>query len=126
MKNFSNVKLIVSDFDGIFTDGKLTVFSDGKTSKQIDYKDIMAVSIILKKDIKFAILSGEKSSAIDILKEKFPQIETFQNERKKIHILKALTEKYNIKPENIIYIGDDINDKDCLEYVKYPVTLPNA
>ncbi len=126
MKNFSNVKLIVSDFDGIFTDGKLTVFSDGKTSKQIDYKDIMAVSIILKKDIKFAILSGEKSSAIDILKEKFPQIETFQNERKKIHILKALTEKYNIKPENIIYIGDDINDKDCLEYVKYPVTVPNA
>ena len=79
-----NIKLIVSDFDGIFTDGMLEVFSDGRTSKKISYRDIMAVSIIIKKGIKFAILSGEKSSAIDILKEKFPQIDSFQNEEIKL------------------------------------------
>ena len=78
-----NIKLIVSDFDGIFTDGMLEVFSDGRTSKKISYRDIMAISVILKKGIKFAILSGEKSSAIDIIKEKFPQIDSFQNERNK-------------------------------------------
>ncbi len=121
-----NIKIIVSDFDGIFTDGKLTVFSDGRTAKQIDYKDIMAISIILKKNIKFAILSGEKSAAIDILKEKFPAIDTFQNERNKIQILKSLLDKYKLEPENTIYLGDDINDIDCLKYVKYPVTVQNA
>ena len=77
-----NIKLVVSDFDGIFTDGKLEIFSDGKTSKKIDYKDIMGIAIILKKGINFAIISGEKSFAIDILKEKFPNIDVFQNERK--------------------------------------------
>ena len=125
--NFSNdIKLIVSDFDGIFTDGKLTVYSDGRTSKVVDYSDIMAVSIILKKGIKFAILSGEKSAAIDIMKEKFPSIETFQNERNKISILKMLSEKYNINPQNIIYIGDDINDIECLKFSGNPVSVPNA
>ncbi|MCD7740050.1 MAG: hypothetical protein LUH11_01710, partial [Candidatus Gastranaerophilales bacterium] len=70
-----NIKIFISDFDGIFTDGKLTVYSDGTTSKQICYKDIMAVSNLLKKGIKFAVISVEKSAAIDILKEKFPSID---------------------------------------------------
>ena len=39
----NNIKIVISDFDGIFTDGKLTVYSDGRTSKVIDYKDIMAI-----------------------------------------------------------------------------------
>lgn len=126
MKNISNIKLFVCDFDGIFTDGKLTVFSDGKTCKKIDYKDIMAISNILKKDIIFAIISGEKSSAIDVLKEKFPKIKTFQNERKKLQILQSLLEKYDINPENVVYMGDDINDIDCLSIVGYPITVPDA
>lgn len=127
-KNFSidDIKLVVSDFDGIFTNGKLTVFSDGLTAKQIDYHDIMAVAILIKRNIKFAILSGENSKAIDILKEKFPQIDTFQNERNKIQVLKDLLTKYNLTPKNVIYLGDDINDIECLSYVENPVTVPNA
>lgn len=127
-KNFlpKNIELIVSDFDGIFTDGKLEVFSDGRTSKKIDYKDIMGVANIVKRGIKFAVLSGEKSAAIDILKEKFNTIEAFQNERNKIGVLKSLLDKYNIAPENVIYLGDDINDIECLKYVGCPISVPNA
>ena len=121
-----NIKIVVSDFDGIFTDGKLTVFSDGKTSKNVDYKDIMGIANILKKGIKFAIISGEKSAAIDILKEKFPTIYTFQNERKKIQVLTTLLEENNINPEDAIYIGDDINDIECLNLVGNPFTVANA
>lgn len=120
------IKMVVSDFDGVFTDGKLTIYSDGTTSKNVDYKDIMAIANILKKDIKFAIISGETSAAIDIIKTKFSTIDAFQNERKKINVLKSLMEKYNILPENIIYIGDDINDIECLEFVSYPATVQDA
>ena len=126
MKTLKNIKLFVCDFDGIFTDGSLTVYSDGKTSKKIDYKDIMAIANLLKKDIKFAVISGEKSAAIDVLKEKFPTVEIFQNERKKYEVLISLMNKYNISSENTVYMGDDINDIQCLEHVKFPVTVPNA
>ncbi len=125
LKN-KNIKLVVSDFDGIFTDGKLTVYSNGLTSKVIDYQDIMAIANILKRDIKFAVISGEKSAAIDTLKEKFPLIETFQNERNKISVLKQLLEKYNINKENTLYIGDDINDIECLQYAGNSATVMNA
>ncbi len=120
------IKIFISDFDGIFTDGKLTVYSDGKTSKQVSYRDIMAVANIIKSDIRFAVISGEKTAAIDIMKEKFPSIDTFQNERNKINVLKSLLQKYNIEPENVLYMGDDINDIKCLEYVGYPVTVKDA
>ncbi len=126
MQKKEDIKIFISDFDGVFTDGKLTVYSDGKTSKQISYKDIMAISNLLKKGIKFAVISGEKSYAIDVLKKKFPSIDIFQNERKKVDILKKLLKKYNLKPENALYMGDDINDIECLKYVAFPVTVNDA
>ncbi len=123
---FKDVKFVISDFDGIFTDGKIEIFSDGKTSKRVDYRDLMGLAVILKRGIKFAIISGDTSVAIDLIKQKFPQIETFQNEHKKIDVLKNLIAKYGFSRDNVIYLGDDINDKDCLSYVKYPVTVQNA
>ena len=49
-----------------------------------------------------------------------------QNERKKIETIKKLIEKYNLSPENTLYMGDDINDIECLQYVTFPVTVNNA
>lgn len=120
------IKLFISDFDGVFTDGKLTVYSDGSTSKKLDYKDIMAIANLLKAGIKVAIISGETSAAIDILKQKFPSIDVFQNIRNKMQILQELLKKYNLTSENIFYIGDDINDIECLKFAKVPFTVQNA
>lgn len=125
-KKFENIEIVVCDFDGIFTDGKLEVYSDGRTSKKVDYYDIMGIAILLKRGIKFAIISGEKSAAIDIIKSKFPQVDAFQNERNKIEVYKFLLSKYNIEAKNSIYMGDDINDIQCLSLSGNPVSVPNA
>ena len=122
-RKFQDIKLFVCDFDGIFTDGKLTVYSDGLTSKIIDYKDVMAIANILKAGVKFAVISGETSKAIDIIKEKFPSAETFQNIRNKLEVLKGLVSKYNLQPENVLYAGDDINDAECLKYAGAAFTV---
>lgn len=124
--NKKDIKLFVSDFDGVFTDGKITVYSDGSTSKTLDYKDIMAIANLLKSGIKVAVISGETSCAIDILKQKFPDIEVFQNIRNKLEVLKLLLQKYNLSPENVLFVGDDINDIECLEFVGRAFTVNNA
>ena len=76
--------------------------------------------------INIAIISGENSKAIDYLKMKCPTIEAYQGIRIKIDVLKQLVEKYYLSPEEVVYIGDDVNDIMCLEAVKYKVTVPNA
>lgn len=122
----TSIKLIITDFDGILTDGTITINEDGTTSKRMSYKDLMGIFQAQKAGINIAIISGDKSKAIDIIKEKFPAIEVFQNIRIKIDILKDLVDKYYLTPEEVVYIGDDVNDKMCLETVKYKVTVPNA
>ena len=121
-----DIKLVVSDFDGIFTDGKVRVYSDGTTSKDLDYKDIMGIANILKKGVKFAIISGETSQAISAIKNFFPQIDTFESIRNKKEVFKNLLDKYAISPENSMYFGDDVNDLECLNYCGVPVTVANA
>lgn len=122
----NKIKMVVSDFDGIFTDGSITINHDGSTSKRLSYLDIMAVSMLLKNGYKFAIISGEKSSAIDYLANKFDIQDVHQDIRQKAPVLQALMTKYSLKPNEVAYIGDDFNDIDSLNSVDNRFTVPNA
>ena len=122
----SSIKLIVTDFDGVLTDGSIYIDDNMNTSKKMSYKDLMGIFQAIKSGINIAIISGENSKAIDYLKMKCPTIEAYQGIRIKIDILKQLVEKYYLTPEEVVYIGDDVNDIMCLEAVKYKVTVPNA
>ncbi len=121
-----DIKVIVSDFDGIFTDGGIFVDDDFKITKKISFKDIMGVSQALKNDFKVVIISGEKSKAVDFIANKFPQLEVYQGERIKLHVLKKIFSDYSLTEKEVLYIGDDVNDIDCLNHVANRVTVPNA
>ncbi len=127
MLKFENeIKLIISDFDGIFTDGSIYISEDGKTSKRLHFMDIMAVSMLLKNGYKFAIVSGENSAASEYLKKKFDLEDVFGGIRIKAPIVEQLLEKYSLKPCEVIYIGDDFNDIGAMKLVSNRVTVPNA
>lgn len=120
------VKMIISDFDGVMTDNCIYVDEDLKISRKINFKDIMAVSLLRKAGIELVFISGENNPLIDLLAERFSLEETHQNIRIKIDVLKAVVEKYNLKPEEFLYIGDDINDIDCLNFSQTKITVPNS
>lgn len=126
LKINNKIKLIVSDFDGIFTDGCVIINQDGSTSKKLSFMDIMAVSMLIKNGYKLAIISGEKSAAIDYLVQKFNLEDVYQGIRVKAPVLLKLMDKYNLKPEEVAYIGDDFNDIEALNLVENRFTVPNA
>ncbi len=121
-----NIKLIVSDFDGVFTDGSIYIDEDFKTTKKINFKDIMGVSQAVKNNLQIVLISGERSKAVDFLTNKFSKLEAHQGIREKFILLKEIIEQKGLTPEEVIYIGDDVNDIDCLKYVKTRITVPNA
>lgn len=120
------IKLVVSDFDGIFTDGSIIINQDGSTSKRLSFLDIMAVSMLIKNGYKFAVISGEKSTAIEYLANKFDLADVYQDIRIKAPVVQALMKKYSLKPYEVAYIGDDFNDIDALNSVENRFTVPNA
>lgn len=121
-----NIKMIITDFDGIFTDNSVIVNEDKSISRRVSFKDLMGVSLLVKNGYKIGFISGEKNPVIEMIADKFNLTEIFMGIRVKIEVLKDILERNNLTPEDVIYVGDDVNDKDCLEYVKTKITVPNA
>lgn len=122
----NTIKFVITDFDGVCTDNCVYIDSKGELSRKLNFKDIMAFSLLKKNGFKVGIISGEKNSAIDKIAETFKIDEVHQNIRIKIDVLKSIIKKYNLKDDEFVYIGDDVNDYDSLCYSKYRVTVPDA
>ncbi len=127
MLNLPNtIKMVITDFDGIITDNCVYIDSKGEMTRKLNFKDVMAFSILKKKGYKIAIISGEGNSAIKVLDAKFNLDEVYENIRIKIDVLKSIIDKYNLKSDEYLYIGDDINDVEALEFAQYKITVPDA
>ena len=120
------IKMVITDFDGVVTDNCVYIANDFTMSRKLNFKDIMAFSILRKNGYKIGIISGEQNAAIETLAKKFQIEEIHQNIRIKIDVLKDIFERYNLSKEEFLYIGDDINDVECLEFAKYKITVPHS
>lgn len=126
MEPLKNIKMVITDFDGIFTDNSVIINEDFSISRKVSFKDVMGVSLLVRNGIEVAIISGEKNSAIELIKQKFKLKEVHMDIRNKLEVLKDILKRNNLSAEEIIFIGDDVNDKECLEYVTRRFTVPNA
>ncbi|MCQ2739931.1 MAG: HAD hydrolase family protein [bacterium] len=120
------IKMVITDFDGIVTDNCVYINDNGEMTRKLNFKDIMAFSLLQKNGYKTGIISGEKNKAIEILSKKFNISEVHQDIRKKVDVLNSIIKKYSLTPEEYVYIGDDVNDFDSLLIAKYAITVPNA
>lgn len=120
------IKFILTDFDGVCTDNCVYIGEDGNMSRKVNFKDIMGFSLLKKNGLNVGIISGEKNAAISKLEEVFKLEEVHQNIRTKIDVVKNIISKYNLALDEIVYIGDDVNDYDSLCYVKHRITVPDA
>ena len=126
LKLSNKIKMVVSDFDGVFTDGSIYISEKNEVQKKLNFKDIMGVSLLVKAGIKFGIISGEKSEILNYFKDKFNLEEIHGGIRQKGIVLDEIMKKYNLKSSEVLYIGDDINDIECLSYVRFPVSVREA
>ena len=61
------IKMVITDFDGVVTDNCVYINDDFSMSRKLNFKDVMAFSILKKNDYMIGIISGEKNAAIEIL-----------------------------------------------------------
>ena len=121
-----SIRMVVTDFDGVITDNCVYINEDFSMSRKLNFKDIMGFFLLKRNGIDISIISGEKNSAIETMAQKFQITEIHQNIRIKIDVLKDSLKKYNLTQEEYVYIGDDVNDLECLNFAKYKITVPHA
>ncbi len=127
MLNLSkDIKMIVSDFDGVFTDGSVYISENNDVQKRLNFKDIMGVHLLITNGFNFGIISGEASNILNYFKNNFNLQEIHGGIRQKGVVLEDIMNRNGLKPEEVLYIGDDINDISAMNLVKYRLAPKNA
>lgn len=112
-----SVKLLVMDVDGTLTDGRIYIDAQGEVMKAFDVRDGYAIAHILPTmGIIPVIITGRSSKIVEQRAKELKITELYQGISDKLSCLKTVAEKYNVQPENIAYIGDDVNDLECIQY----------
>lgn len=121
MKNYKHllpkIKTFIFDVDGVLTDGKILINSDGELLRSFDTKDGYAMKCALVKGFKIAIITGGRNEAV---RERFKElgvIDIYLGAHHKLDAYQDLKDNYDLNPEEILYIGDDIPDIPVMEKV---------
>ena len=112
-----HIKLLIIDVDGTLTDGKIYMGENDEIMKAFDVKDGYGIAHILPKlGIVPVIITGRESEIVANRAAELGISEVYQCVFDKLDTLKTVAEKYECSPDNLAYIGDDINDLPCIEY----------
>ncbi|MCR1959790.1 3-deoxy-D-manno-octulosonate 8-phosphate phosphatase [Thomasclavelia cocleata] len=112
----TNVKMLVMDVDGTLTDGKIYISDQGEVMKAFNVKDGYGIVNLKDHGVIPVIITGRKSMILEKRAEELRINELYQGIGNKIIKLKEVANKYGLSFNEIAYIGDDLNDLDCIKY----------
>lgn len=120
------ISYLVMDFDGVLTDDKVYVDQDGRETVRCSRSDGFGIALLKEKSSIQAMILSRETNPVVTARAKKLDIEVFQSVLNKDLALKSLIEERNLKPEEIIYIGNDLNDLVVLPLVGYFVCPADA
>lgn len=119
-------KLIITDIDGVWTDGGMYYDQTGNEWKKFNTSDSAGVLFCKKLNIPVCIITGENTDIVKRRSDKLKIDFLYQGISNKLEIANALCEKMNITLKDVAYIGDDLGDMELLKAVGFSCAPSNA
>ena len=120
------IKLIISDVDGVLTDGTIMKGGGDMELKRFCVQDGTAVAMVKAAGFDLAFISGRYSEATEIRMKELKISDVYNGTLNKLVPYRELKKKYQLKDDEIAYIGDDLIDIPVMEKVGLPVAVQNA
>jgi 3-deoxy-D-manno-octulosonate 8-phosphate phosphatase (KDO 8-P phosphatase) len=124
-KKLSQIKIVVSDVDGILTDGTISV-SKNQEFKTFHVEDALGTSLLKLADIPISFISARVSEATTARLDELKIKHYFQGYINKVSALDKIIEIYNLDYQDVLYIGDGFVDIPVMEKVGFSISVPNA
>jgi YrbI family 3-deoxy-D-manno-octulosonate 8-phosphate phosphatase len=118
------IKLLLTDVDGVLTDGGRYYSKEGEVLKKFHVRDGMGVNILLRNNIRTVILTKEKSMITKKWAKDMNISQVYSGFTKKELALTQICKKYKVSLKEIAFIGDDTNDLEALKKVAFSA-VPN-
>jgi YrbI family 3-deoxy-D-manno-octulosonate 8-phosphate phosphatase len=109
-KKCKKIKLLITDVDGVLTDGGMYYSEKGEILKKFNTKDGMGIEILRNHGIKTVFLTKENSKIARLRGKKVNVDGIYVNIAFKEKELLKICKRLNVTPDEVAYIGDDIND----------------
>jgi N-acylneuraminate cytidylyltransferase len=125
-KKYVSIKLVISDVDGVLTDGGMYYSENGEVMKKFNTKDGMGMELLSNKGIKTILISKENSKIVKARAKKLSVSKVFLGIYNKELLLPEICKKFQVSKNEICYIGDDINDLEIMNNVGFSACPMNA
>lgn len=123
---FSNIKILLSDVDGVLTDAGMYYSENGDELKKFSTYDGLGFRLLAEKGIQCGILTQEDRQLNQRRSQKLKLDFTIQGSHDKVKSALELCQKLGFDLSNIAYIGDDVNDIELLKAVSIKACPANA
>lgn len=110
MTKASDIRLIISDVDGVWTDGKIIYVGEQREMKEFNVRDGLAVKLAQKVGITVVLMTSRRSPALERRARELGIKELLQGAGNKLDETQRLAQKLGIGLEQILYAGDDLPD----------------
>lgn len=117
LENLKNITTFVFDVDGVLTDGTVIATESGELLRSFNIKDGYALQLAAKKGYKICIISGGKGLAMQQRFEGLGVAEVFLGVGDKVEVFQNYLKQHCIKPEQVLYMGDDMPDHEVMQLV---------
>jgi 3-deoxy-D-manno-octulosonate 8-phosphate phosphatase (KDO 8-P phosphatase) len=121
------IKLLIFDVDGVFTDGRLYFDEKGLESKGFHAHDGFGFMQLHRLPIKLAVITGRSGGAVkNRIKKQLKVKYAYFGIQNKYKIYKKLLRKFNLRPENVAFVGDDLPDVKVMANVGFAIAPANS
>ncbi len=120
-----NVRLVVFDFDGVFTDNRVLVGDDGREFVFCHRGDGLGLGYLRRSGVDCLVLSLETNPVVARRCEKL-KIDYYQGCADKWALLQRILREKGIDRSQVAYVGNDINDLACMEQVGLAICVADA
>ncbi len=123
----NKIDLIICDFDGVITDNRVWVDQDGTEMVAAFRSDSMRIKEVQAAGIEVMILSSEPNRVVEARAKKMG-VEAIHGVaiHDKGRVMREVLEQKNVRAENVVYIGNDLNDLPCFEVAGWAVAVADA
>ncbi len=119
------IRLVAFDFDGVFTDNMVYVLQDGSEAVRCNRSDGIGLQKLKKLSIETVIISTEANPVVSARARKL-KIRCLQDCEDKRTTLESIVRESGISLDEVAFVGNDINDLECLTHVGLPIVVHDA
>jgi len=122
----NTIDTFIFDVDGVLTDSSVHVSQNGEMLRIMNIRDGFAMKAAIESGYNVCIISGGNNEGVRIRLRNLGITDIHLASPNKVETFKEYTELYNIKPENVLYMGDDIPDYHVMQLVGLPTCPQDA